>query len=86
MPPYAMNAFDMTRIFREELESKYVRENIHKWIDLIFGVDQKSSEKFNLFFPAAYPEFHKDDKLESYFAEDKTATKAEIIEYQRLMI
>ena len=39
MPPYAMNSYDLTRILREELESKYVRENIHKWIDLIFGVD-----------------------------------------------
>jgi hypothetical protein len=39
MPPYAMNSYDLARILREELESKYVRENIHKWIDLIFGVD-----------------------------------------------
>ena len=39
MPPYAANAFDLTRILREELETKHVRENIHKWIDLIFGVD-----------------------------------------------
>ena len=79
MPPYAMNAFDMARIFREELESKYVIENIHKWIDLIFGVDQKSPEKFNLFFPAAYPEFHKNNKLDRYF-EDEDATDEEIIE------
>ena len=39
MPPYAANGFDLARILRDELESNYVRDNIHKWIDLIFGVD-----------------------------------------------
>ena len=64
MPPYAANSFDLARILREELETKHVRDNIHKWIDLIFGVDQKNPDKFNLFFPAAYPDYHKDNRIE----------------------
>jgi len=71
MPPYAMNSFDLARILREELETKHVRDNIHKWIDLIFGVDQKNPEKFNLFFPAAYPEYHKDNRIERLFDDEE---------------
>lgn len=67
MPPYAANSYDLTRILREELETKYVRENINKWIDLMFGVDQKNALKYNLFFPAAYPDYHKDNKIEKLF-------------------
>lgn len=72
MPPYAMNSYDLTRILREELESKYVRENIHKWIDLIFGVDQKSSEKHTIFFAAAYPDYHKNNSIERIFDDEAT--------------
>ena len=67
MPPWAANSFDLARIMRSELESTYVRENIHKWVDLIFGVDQRSAEKFNLFFPVAYSEYHKENKIERLF-------------------
>ena len=59
-----MNSFDLARILREELETKHVRDNIHKWIDLIFGVDQKNPDKFNLFFPAAYPDYHCNNRIE----------------------
>ncbi len=39
MPPWAANSYDLARIMRNELESKHVRDNLHKWIDLIFGND-----------------------------------------------
>ena len=37
MPPWALNQFDLVRILRESLESKYVTETLGNWIDLIFG-------------------------------------------------
>ena len=64
LPPYAVNTHDLVRIFREELESDYVKQNIYKWIDLIYGVDQKDASKYNRFVSAAYPDFHKKDVLE----------------------
>ena len=39
LPPYACNTFDMVRILREELESEHTRQNLYKWIDLMYGID-----------------------------------------------
>lgn len=72
MPPWAANAYDLTRVMRTELESKYVRDNLHKWIDLIFGNDQGNPDKLNLFFSFAYSENHKDqNKIDQVFADDR---------------
>ena len=34
--------------------SDYVSANLHLWIDLIFGRDQESLEKKNIFHPCSY--------------------------------
>ena len=33
------------------LESKVVKESIHTWIDLIFGVNQQNNQQNNMFKP-----------------------------------
>ena len=44
---------------------------------MLFGVDQKNPDKFNLFFPAAYPEYHKDNRIERLI-DDETDCALEI--------
>ena len=50
------SAYKFIEIQRAGIESEYVSSNIHHWIDLIFGVYQKSFEKNNLFHMFSYPD------------------------------
>jgi factor associated with neutral sphingomyelinase activation len=55
LPPWASNSpQEFIRKMKEALESDYVSENLHLWIDLIFGCDQKSIERNNVFFHLTY--------------------------------
>ncbi|XP_065679524.1 neurobeachin-like protein 1 isoform X2 [Hydra vulgaris] len=44
LPPWAKDAYTFVHINRQALESEYVSNNLHSWIDLIFGYKQKGKE------------------------------------------
>eukprot|EP01119_Soliformovum_irregulare_P006369 TRINITY_DN1829_c1_g1_i1.p1 TRINITY_DN1829_c1_g1~~TRINITY_DN1829_c1_g1_i1.p1 ORF type:complete len:2177 (-),score=533.78 TRINITY_DN1829_c1_g1_i1:2-6196(-) len=57
LPPWAKTPQDLIRIHREALESDYVSEHLHEWIDLIFGYKQRGKnavEAYNVFYYLTY--------------------------------
>lgn len=57
LPLWANDAMDFLRKMKESLESSYVSQNLHHWIDLIFGYKQKGQaaiEADNVFYPLTY--------------------------------
>lgn len=57
LPPWASSAEEFIRINRMALESDYVSEHLHEWIDLIFGEKQRGPEgvnALNMFYYLTY--------------------------------
>uniref|UniRef100_A0A8C0V078 Neutral sphingomyelinase activation associated factor n=1 Tax=Cyanistes caeruleus TaxID=156563 RepID=A0A8C0V078_CYACU len=57
LPPWASGPDDFLQKSQEALESPYVSEHLHEWIDIIFGYKQKGSEAIaahNVFHPLTY--------------------------------
>uniref|UniRef100_A0AAV1VCW7 Uncharacterized protein n=1 Tax=Peronospora matthiolae TaxID=2874970 RepID=A0AAV1VCW7_9STRA len=57
LPAWASSPSEFIRINREALESEYVSDHLHEWIDLIFGYKQRGDaavEANNLFYYLSY--------------------------------
>jgi hypothetical protein len=57
LPPWASSPEEFIRINREALESDYVSQHLHEWIDLIFGYKQRGPhavEAHNVFYYLTY--------------------------------
>lgn len=57
LPKWARSADEFLRIHREALDSDYVSDNLHNWIDLIFGYKQTGEEAIrsnNVFLKSSY--------------------------------
>jgi hypothetical protein len=57
LPPWATSPDDFVATMRRALESDYVSEHLHEWIDLIFGYKQRGQEAIdahNVFHYASY--------------------------------
>lgn len=57
LPPWAESPDEFIRLHRLALESDYVSEHLHHWIDLVFGYKQQGQEAIdacNVFFHLTY--------------------------------
>ncbi|KAJ6255275.1 beige/beach-related [Anaeramoeba flamelloides] len=68
LPPWAKKSpYRFVKLNREALESEYVSQHLHEWIDLIFGYKQKGKEAekaLNIFFHLTYEDNVKLDEIE----------------------
>eukprot|EP01047_Picozoa_sp_COSAG01_P050735 COSAG01_NODE_5159_length_4445_cov_1.770594_1_plen_819_part_00 len=82
MPPWASNAHEFVRINRLALESVTVSQNLHHWMDLIFGYKQQgpaAEEAHNVFYYLTY-----EGRVDINAIDDprmRKATEEQIIEY-----
>jgi WD40 repeat protein len=64
LPPWAHgDAYEFVYLHRKALESKYVTETLHQWIDLVFGVSQNRGRYDPRMFESIWDEHSLQDPL-----------------------
>eukprot|EP01105_Mastigella_eilhardi_P025380 TRINITY_DN68_c0_g1_i2.p1 TRINITY_DN68_c0_g1~~TRINITY_DN68_c0_g1_i2.p1 ORF type:complete len:2854 (-),score=674.35 TRINITY_DN68_c0_g1_i2:50-7438(-) len=82
LPPWAETPEEFVKINREALESEYVSQHLHEWIDLIFGYKQRGEEAVkanNVFYYLTYEGAVNLDKIKD--EQQRSATETQIAEF-----
>ena len=84
LPPWAENEHDFVYKMRLALESDYVSQHLHEWIDLIFGYKQrgeKARQDDNLFHYLTYgvPEGHTSISTDQF--DEQLSLETQILEF-----
>nr|XP_057915488.1 protein FAN [Doryrhamphus excisus] len=82
LPPWASDARDFLQKHKMALESPYVSEHLHQWIDLVFGFKQRGVEALvanNVFHPLTYEGGVDCDSIED--PDQRVAMLTQILEF-----